>query len=125
MDASLQFGLIRLVKFGAILVYAMGVGVGLGALELPNRKQAVHLLASPALIVVWLAGNGLTLYTGVAPTELWVVMGFLASLGAHLMLVQVTRKQVVSRNHRLTVLLFLSATLAFMVFRPTWGSLRS
>lgn len=123
MDYHLQLGLVRFTKFLALLVYAAGFGAGLANLETTTRKRAIHLLASPALIVVWLCGYLLTFYTGVSLTQLWVVGGFAFSLIAHLVVTRVARHPRVTTGQRALALGLVAVALCLMVFRPTWWSL--
>ncbi len=125
MDYHLQLGLVRFAKFLALLVYAASLGVGLANVDSATRKQAVHLWSSPALFVVWLCGYVLTLYTGVALTQLWVAGGFASSLTAHLVMTRLARLRNVTTGQRAVVLGLVGATLSLMVFRPTWWSLAS
>jgi hypothetical protein len=125
MDYHLQLSLLRFAKFAAVMAYASGVGMGLSNLSVPTRKRAVHLLASPALLAAWLAGYGLTLYVGVALTELWVVLGFAASFIAHFFLTHAARRTTVRVLDRVLVLGLVCAVLLFMVLRPTWWSLKA
>lgn len=125
MDYHLQLSLLRFAKFCALMVYASGVGIGLGNFSVPVRKRAVHLAASPALLATWLAGYGLTLYVGVALTELWVVLGFGASFIAHFLLTHAARRTTVRVRDRVVVLSLVGAVLLFMVLRPTWWSLKA
>lgn len=123
MDGYLPYACLRWIKFVAVMVYAAAAAVGLGPFALEARKWAVHRAASPALIVIWLAGFGLTLTTGVAIAELWVALGFVGSLGTQLLLVQSLRQSTAPPRLRVAVFLFLSAIVALMIFRPTWRSL--
>lgn len=125
MDYHLQLGLVRFAKFLALLLYAAALGVGLANFDASTRKRAIHLWASPALIVVWLCGYVLTLYTGVALTQLWVAGGFALSLGAHLVVTRVARQPIVTASQRAVVLGLVGVTLCLMIFRPTWWSLTS
>lgn len=124
MDYHLQLSLLRFAKFSAIMLYASGVGIALGNFSVPTRKRAVHLMTSPALLATWLAGYGLTLYVGVALTELWVVFGFAASFIAQFLLTHAARRTAVGVYDRVIVLALVSAALLFMVLRPTWWSLK-
>jgi hypothetical protein len=114
--------LVRFVKFASVLVYAGGVGVGLGTGDVPARKRAVHLLASPALVLIWLSGYLLTLYQRVPLGEAWIVGGFVSSLAAQVLLTRAAREPIVTSRTRALLLSTLATTLMFMVVRPTWWS---
>jgi hypothetical protein len=123
MDYSLQVVLTRLLKFTSVLAYAAGVGVGLWGESMPLRKRAVHLFASPALVVIWLSGYVLTLQTRVTIAECWILGGFVCSLASHVLLTQAARREAPSRGLTVATLGVFVASLSFMVMRPTWGSL--
>lgn len=114
--------LVRFLKFASIFAYVGGVGIGLSNPNLAVRKRAVHLVASPALLAVWLAGYVLTLHLRVPLSEAWIVGGFVCSLAMHLLVTRAVREQTLATGMRLALIFTLSATLAFMVFRPTWSS---
>lgn len=123
MDFPTQLALVRLLKFASILAYAGGVGVGLGGTHVRVKKRAVHLLASPALVAIWLSGYVLSLHQRVSLGEAWLVGGFVTSFVAQLLLTRAARDPSVPRRTLVAVIACLGATLAFMVFKPTWGSL--
>ena len=122
MDHPTAWMLLRFVKFLGVIAYGAGVGVGLSAAERRLRKQAVHLFASPTLLVTWLAGYLLTLFRGTPLSEAWIVGGFSASLVCHLLLIRTTRAKSISARQRAGVLSPLVLTVLLMVFRPTWWS---
>lgn len=123
MEFATQLVLVRFVKFASVLAYAGGVGVGLGGADVPTRKRAVHLLASPALVLIWLSGYLLTLFQRVPLGETWIIGGFVTSLAAQMLLTRAAREPVVSRRTRALLVCTLATTLMFMVVRPTWWSL--
>lgn len=123
MDLGILLTLVRFVKFASIFAYLGGVGVGLSSSDLAVRKRAVHLISSPALLSVWLAGYVLTLHLRVPLLEAWIVGGFVCSLAMHLLVTRAVRERTLALGMRLGLVLTLGATLAFMVFRPTWWSL--
>lgn len=123
MDYSLQVVLTRLVKFASVISYAGGVGVGLWGDKLELRKRAVHLFASPALLLIWLSGYVLTLQARVSLGECWILGGFVASLISHLFLTQAIRSPTLTRGLRVATLATLGVALSFMVLRPTWAGL--
>jgi hypothetical protein len=123
MDYMWQLSLVRLVKFASVFAYAGGVGVGLFGDTVQTRKRAVHLLASPALLVVWLSGYLLSIQMRVALHEAWVLGGFLCSLLAHGLLTRAARQETPPRSLCVVILASLGGALAFMIFRPTWWRL--
>jgi hypothetical protein len=123
MDFPTQLVLVRFVKFASVLAYAGGVGMGVSGTDVPARKRAVHLFASPALVVIWLSGYVLTLYQRLPLSEAWIVGGFVSSLASQLILTRAARQPRVTPQTRNALLFTLGTTLLFMVVRPTWWSL--
>jgi hypothetical protein len=123
VDLAVSLLVVRFVKFVSVLAYAGSVSVGLGAAEVATRKRAVHVFASPALVVIWLSGYLLTLHQRIPLGEAWIVGGFVTSLVAHVLLGRAARLPVVTSRARALLLGLLALTLFFMVFRPTWWSL--
>jgi hypothetical protein len=115
------YRLLLLVKLVAVLAYAGGLGAGLLAGALRERRRAVHRVASPALAVIWLTGYALSERLRVGLGELWVVGGLgisfisLASLVASL---HVARRRWVGA----LAVVALVVVLSLMVFRPTWSA---
>lgn len=122
MDDILIWKLVRLLKFLGVIAYGAGAGIGLSAGELQMRKRAVHLIASPALLVTWVGGYLLTLFQGTPLTYAWILGGFSASALGHLLLIRSTRTASLSTRQRAGVLLPLVLTVLLMVLRPTWWS---
>lgn len=119
----MSFALYRfvlLVKLLAVLGYSAGLGAGLLASSLPERRRAVHAIASPALVLVWLTGYVLTERLRVGLGELWVLGGLggsFVSLAALVASLHAARRVVPGA----VSVLALAVVLALMVFRPTWG----
>jgi hypothetical protein len=108
------------IKLIAVLGYAGGLVSAYVSASLAERKHAVHRVASPSLVVVWLSGIMLTMEQSVPITEAWIVGGLVLSLASQLALVHsVTRDQRSARSF-LTAALPLAAVVYLMVFRPTW-----
>jgi hypothetical protein len=116
------YRVLLLVKLVGVVVFAGGLFASFLATSLPERKRAVHNVASPGLLLVWLSGYFLTTQIGIKLTELWILAALVLSFIAQGALVH-----SVSRDRR-TVGVFLAAfvplvlVLALMVFRPTWAS---
>ncbi|WP_394824657.1 hypothetical protein [Pendulispora albinea] len=121
----LTYRLLHLLKFLGVILYAGGLIGSFVATSLPERKRAVHAIASPGLLLTWVTGYLLTTQLNVPLTELWIVGGIGFSLLSQLALVH-----SVSRDRR-TVGAFAFAfgplflVLLLMVFRPTWASFAS
>ncbi len=117
----LLYRVVLLVKLLGVLGYAGGLGAGLLAGSLPERRRAVHGLASPAIVVVWLSGYVLAERLNTQLTELWVLGGLcgsVVSLGA-----LVVSLHTAGRGWASAVAVgALALVLCFMVFRPTWES---
>ena len=117
---------ILLFKFIGVSMYAGGLVAAFVATAPANRYRAVHAVASPGLLVTWIAGYLLTTQLGeynIGLTELWSLGGLALSLASQMALVY-----SVSRNTRAPAVFLASAipllmVLALMVFRPTWWSL--
>jgi hypothetical protein len=109
-----------LLKLVGVLGYAAGLGAGLLASSRPERRRAVHQVASPALLVVWLCGYLLAERLGVGLMELWVLGGLCGSF--------VSLGALVASLHSARGAWFgavsvaaLVVVLGLMVFRPTWS----
>jgi hypothetical protein len=114
---------LHLMKFIGVILFGGGMVASFVATTPRDRKRAVHGIASPGLVVTWLAGYLLTLQLGVPLGELWVLGGLLLSFAAQLALLRsVSRERDLASGLSAVVPLFL--VLVLMVFRPTWASLR-
>lgn len=117
------YRLLLLCKFLGVVTYAGGLAGSFLASAPEERKRAVHLVASPGLLVTWAAGAALANLLGLRLIELWLFGGFALSLISQLALVA-----SVARGRRSLAALACSAgplagVLALMVFRPTWAQL--
>jgi hypothetical protein len=112
--------LLKIAKVLALLVYAGGSCAAFVAEDPSRHKVLVHRVASPALLVTWLAGYGLSLVTHVSLSELWISGGLLLSLVSQLALVFSAAK---GRRDGITlawVTVPLVMVVVLMVVRPTW-----
>lgn len=109
-----------LVKLVAVLGYAGGLVAAFVSAAPAERKRAVHRIASPALLVVWLSGVLLTMEQSVPLTEAWIAGGLVLSLASQLALVHSVVRERRSAGAFLAAALPLAAVLYLMVFRPTW-----
>lgn len=115
------YRLLLVLKFAGVLGYAGGLGAAFVAGAPRDRRRAVHLVASPALLLVWLAGYGLAAMLGVALTELWILGGLLLSFASLLVLIGTAGREVRTPATALAATLPLVAVLFLMAFRPTWS----
>ena len=118
------YHLLRLSKFIGAILFGGGVVASFVATTPADRKRAVHGVASPGLVITWVAGYLLTLQLGVPLGELWVLGGLLFSFTAQLALVHGLSRQRGNLASSLRAALPLLLVLVLMVFRPTWSSLR-
>ncbi len=84
----------------------------------------MHRIASPALLVIWVAGFLLTVKLGVSLLELWIVGGLAFSFVSQGALVRSVVRDARSTSAFLFAALPLVIVLGLMVFRPTWEVLR-
>ena len=116
----LLYRALHLLKFTGIMLLAGGTLGSFLASAPEDRRRAVHAVASPGLLLTWLAGYLLSLTLGVGLTELWTLGGLVLSFASHLSLLRsVTRRR--SLSALVSVVAPLALTLALMVFRPTWS----
>ena len=109
------------LKFLSVMGFAGGAIAALLSTDVGARKHAVHRVASPSLLVVWLCGYGLVLVRGWPLFELWIVASVLLSLWANGMLAY-----CVARNRRgtgafLKTALPVVAIVVLMVLKPSWN----
>lgn len=69
----------RLLKFLALAVFAAGLTGGVLSARQRDRLFATHWLATPGLLVTWLAGYGLMKATGGSLAQPWIGASILAS----------------------------------------------
>lgn len=110
------------LKLVAVLLYAGGFVASLVSTVPAERKRAVHGIASPALLLVWATGYGLTAMQGISLGELWILGALGLSLASQLGMVF-----GVSRGWRTSVMgaaagVPLVVVVALMVFKPTWAT---
>lgn len=117
----IAYRLLLVLKFLGVLGYAGGLVASFVATSPADRKHAVHAIASPALLVTWVAGWLLTDRLGVALTELWVLGGLLLSCTSLLALIRAARRPREDRVAFATTAAPLLAVVVLMAFRPTWS----
>jgi hypothetical protein len=114
------YRLILLVKLVGVVAYAGGLAGAFLASAPADRRRAVHAVASPGLVVVWLAGYLLVRRLGVALTEPWIAGAFALSLFSLLVLVHSASRDRRTHAAFAAAVVPLLAVLFLMVFRPTW-----
>ena len=117
------YRLLIVAKFIGVVVFGGGLVGRFLARDEASRRLAIHAVASPGLMLVWLAGYGLTVTLGVALTEMWIIGGLVFSLASQIALVAFGKREtsplvIATSSIPLVVVLFL------MAFRPTWSSIR-
>jgi hypothetical protein len=113
--------LARILKFLALFTYVGASAASWTATSLHERRRAVHNIASPALLAVWLAGYTLAWLRGTSPFELWMLGGLLLSLGANLGLIHAAASGVRTPWTVARYALPLGLTIVLMVLRPQWS----
>jgi hypothetical protein len=116
----ISYRILLLLKFVGVLLYAGGLVASLVASELAERKRAVHAIASPALLLVWVAGYLLSTQLQVPLTELWLLGGLVLSLVSQTALVYSVSRPLPLMRAAVLAGLPLVLVLILMVFRPTW-----
>lgn len=119
-----SYHLLHLLKFVGVSLFGGGMVASFVVSSPVERRRAVHGVASPGLVLTWLAGYLLTLQLGIPLGELWVLGGLLASFVAQLALLQSAARDTVGSGVRLRAAIPLLLVLVLMVFRPTWSSLQ-
>ena len=110
-----------LFKFTGVLLYAGGLVARAVSTEIAAQKRAVHRVASPGLLLTWIAGYALSLEVHVSLSELWVLGGLTLSLASQIALVRsVSRHTASPRLGTIVAALLLAIVLVLMIFRPTW-----
>jgi hypothetical protein len=112
---------ILILKFLAVFGFVGGAVASFLSEDPRTRKRAVHHVASPSLLVVWLAGYGLLMLAGIRWFELWIVASIALSIGANAALAYSA-----ARGHRgglaiLAVAGPIVGIVALMVLKTTWA----
>jgi hypothetical protein len=118
----LIYRLLLLLKFIGVVLFAGGlVASALGG-TLAERRRAVHKVASPGLLLIWISGYFLADRLFIPISEAWIVGGFALSLLAQLGLAGSVAREPWRKAPFALAAGSLLLVLALMVFRPTWGS---
>jgi hypothetical protein len=117
------YGIVRVLKFLAVLGYVSAGVTGLVASEAALRKRAVHGVASPALLALWAAGVALAWLRGTSFHELWLLGGLALSFGSNLVLITAVTREPRSRMLIVGYALPIVLAIVLMVLRPKWSAL--
>lgn len=109
------------LKFLSVMGFAGGALATFLATDMAARKRAVHRVASPNLLVVWLSGYALLMLNGWPLFELWVVVSLLLSVVVNGVLSYCAARNRNGAAEVLCTLLPLVGIVVLMVFRPTWA----
>jgi hypothetical protein len=119
----MSYSILLFVKLVSVAVYAGGVVAAFVASAPAERKRAVHAIASPSLVVMWIAGYLLSSLLYVPISEAWIALALPLSLVSQLALVRSVSRPRNLAGFLATTVPWLAA-VALMVFRPTWSSFR-
>ena len=118
----LTYLLIRFAKFAGVLAFAGGAIGALVAPDLATRKTLVHRVASPGLLAVWGFGLLLAFRLGRPWSELWILGAFATSFVLQGLLTwRAARVEHGGPGPAAVALALLVASLALMIWRPTWA----
>lgn len=115
----MDFRITMVIKMLATMVYAGGALAGFMLPTREQRKKAVHMVASSALLVIWIAGYILMNQMSYSFGEAWIHGGFFLSFVAHGVLTSSVKKE----NRTVPAIIFsvlIAIIVAIMVFRPGW-----
>lgn len=119
----MSYLLLLLFKFLGICLFAGGLIANFVSSTLADRKKAVHRVASPGLLLIWITGTLLCYQLNIPLTELWIVAGFAFSLVSQLALVHSVAKDSRGRGVQMAAGVPFLLCLVLMVFRLSWASL--
>lgn len=108
------------LKFLGVLGYAGGATAAFVAPDAVVRRRAVHRLASPALLVVWLSGYALAGLLGIPASELWLVGGLALSFVSLLALVRSVARAERTPAAFAATAVPIALVVVLMALRPTW-----
>src|SRR5262245_13953854 len=112
------YRLLLLLKFIGVALYAGGLVAGVVPSSLADRRRAVHRIASPGLVVVWIAGYLLVRSLLLPLTEAWILGGLVLSVVSQLALIRSVAGEVRSPVATGVAAGALLLILVLMVFRP-------
>jgi hypothetical protein len=109
-----------IVKFFGVMGFAGGTAGAWLASSLVDRKRAVHVVASPSLLVTWCCGFALLALSGLPMFELWVIGGWVLSMVSNMALVVAVAKEQRTLGAFVWTTLPLLGVVALMVVKPLW-----
>lgn len=121
----LAYRLVLVLKFMAVVAFSGGVGAALLTPDAKTRKDAVHRVVSPALLVTWLSGYGLLALGRWPLFDLWVVGSVLLSFIVNSALAYCAARDKRGAGAVLAVLAPLAGIVVLMVLKPTWRQVLS
>lgn|GEM_PF-1001678 len=124
-EDMLTYRLLIFVKLAFVALYAGGLVTALVATTHDARRRGAHRIAASGFVGTWAAGYVLSLVVRVPLTELWILGGLVLSFASKLALVRSVSRDRATRGDVVAAVAPFLGTLALMVFRPTWDSLRS
>jgi hypothetical protein len=110
-----------LLKFVGVALYAGGLIASFLTSDLQERKRAVHNVASPGLLLIWVVGYLLSTEISVPLTECWILGGLVLSLASQMALVRSASRDRRTVGSVLAAAIPLLLVLVLMVYRPTWS----
>lgn len=125
MAAGVLYRLLLVLKLVSVLAYGGGLVAAFVASAPEERRRAVHKIASPALLAIWVTGYGLASMLGISLMELWLMAALVLSLASQIALVRAVSKDERSRADFWAATVPLVVVVMLMVFRPTWDLVRS
>lgn len=117
-----QFVLV--LKFLGVMGFSGGLVAAFVSSDPEARKRAAHRIASPCLLVTWACGFTLAGLAHWPASELWLVGGLALSLIANAVLVICVTRGLRGAGAFFATVAPVAATVALMVFKPTWGLFR-
>ncbi|AKV00597.1 hypothetical protein AKJ09_07260 [Labilithrix luteola] len=119
------YRIVLVLKLVSVLAYGGGLVAAFVASAPEERRRAVHKVASPALLAIWVTGYGLASMLRISLMELWLLGSLVLSLASQIALVRAVAKPERSRADFWAATVPLVLVVMLMVFRPTWDLLRS
>lgn len=117
------FRLFLLAKFAGVLGYAGGLVAAFVASAPEERRRAVHGVASPAMLLTWLAGYGAAAQLGASLLEPWLAGSLGLSFLSQVALVLGPGRGRAGRGAFAAAVAPLGVVLVLMIWRPTWSAL--
>jgi hypothetical protein len=122
-DVIVSYRVLLLCKFVSVLAYAGGFAGAFLASSPQERRRAVHAVAGPSLLCVWVFGYLLSEQLQVSLMELWILGGLVFSSVTQMVLSRGVARDVRGPRLFVAALIPLLLVVGLMVFRPTWSTL--